>query len=108
MEQKKENNKGKIACQFCGRYLPILEMRKHEDRCRSVKYLKRLYKDYFNKELEVKDLYNLNDETFDKSYIKVLEKVLPMITNEVERRGITNVIETYNGRPPIYEISDLK
>jgi len=107
LDQKKDNAKGKIACQFCGRYLPILEMDKHESRCRSIKYLQRLYRTYFNRELEVKDLYNLNDKTFDESYIKVLEKVLPKVESDLERRGITNVIETYYGREPIYSYREL-
>lgn len=107
-KDKEENSKGKVCCMFCNRIMTRLEIHEHEDRCRSIKYLKRLYKKYFKRELEdVAELYNMPGEDFDKAYIFVLEKALPYMTDLTEKRGVTNVIETYYGREPKYKVSDL-
>ena len=49
----------------------------------------------------------MTDKDFDKSYIYVLEKALPNVTDIIEKKGITNVIETYYGREPKYGIEEL-
>lgn len=107
-KDKEENSKGKVYCMFCNRIMTRLEIHEHEDRCRSIKYLKRLYKKYFKRELEdIAELYNMPGEDFDKAYIFVLEKALPYMTDLTEKRGVTNVIETYYGREPKYKVSEL-
>ena len=107
-KDKEENSKGKVYCMFCNRIMTRLEIHEHEDKCRSIKYLKRLYKKYFRRELEdVAELYNMSGKDFDKAYIFVLEKALPYMTDLTEKRGVTNVIETYYGREPKYKVSDL-
>lgn len=107
-EEKKEQIKGSVGCMFCKRLLPMNQIKEHENRCRSINYLKRLYKKYFKKELEdVANLYSISNDVFDKAYIRVLEKVLPMVEDTLEKRGITNVIETYYGREPIYSINEF-
>lgn len=107
-KDKEENSKGQVCCMFCNRIMTRLEIHGHEDRCRSIKYLKRLYKKYFRRELEdIAELYNMSGEDFDKAYIFVLEKALPYMTDLTEKRGVTNVIETYYGREPKYKVSDL-
>lgn len=107
-KDKEENSKGKVYCMFCNRIMTRLEIHDHEDRCRSVKYLKRLYKKYFKRELEdIEGLYRMPNDDFDKAYIFVLEKALPYMTDLTERRGVTNVIETYYGREPKYKVSEL-
>lgn len=108
IKDKETNSKGRCACQFCGRWFNRLEVYDHEDRCRSVKYLKRLYKKYFKRELEdIEGLYRMPNDDFDKAYIFVLEKALPYMTDLTEKRGVTNVIETYYGREPKYKVSEL-
>ena len=107
-KDKEENSKGKVYCMFCNRIMTRLEIHDHEDRCRSVKYLKRLYKKYFKRELEdIEGLYRMPNEDFDKAYIFVLEKALPYMTDLTEKRGVTNVIETYYGREPKYKVGEL-
>lgn len=107
-KDKEENSKGKVYCMFCNRIMTRLEIHDHEDRCRSVKYLKRLYKKYFKRELEdIEGLYRMPNDDFDKAYIFVLEKALPYMTDLTEKRGVTNVIETYYGREPKYKVSEL-
>lgn len=107
-EDKKTNSLGRVACQFCGRWFNRLELADHEDRCRSVKYLKRVYKKYLNSNLNVsKELYEMNQEEFDKRYINTLEKALPRVTDILDKRGMTNVIETYYGREPKYTFEEV-
>lgn len=107
-KDKEENSKGQVCCMFCNRIMTRLEIHEHEDRCRSVKYLKRLYKKYFKRELEdIEGLYRMPNDDFDKAYIFVLEKALPYMTDLTEKRGVTNVIETYYGREPKYKVSEL-
>lgn len=108
IKDKEENSKGKAYCMFCNRLLPLTELHEHEDRCRSIKYIEKLYRKYFNRQLVDKpELYRMRNTDFDKAYIKVLEKVLPMITETTEKKGITNVIETYYGREPKYRIEEM-
>ena len=109
IEDKNTNRSGRVTCQFCGRVFNRLEVYEHEDRCRSIKYLKKLYKNYLLRELEdIQALYNMRDEDFNKAYIRVLEIVLPKVRNKIEKHGIENVIETYYGRPAKHGIEDLK
>ena len=108
IKEKQEGTMYQVSCQFCGRYMNRLELGKHEDRCRSINYLKRLYKKYYNQELaDIRELYQMSEDNFDKAYIRVLERVRPLVTNKMEYRGITNVIETYYGRPPIFGIDEI-
>lgn len=108
IEDKKTNSLGRVACQFCGRWFNRLELHNHEDRCRSVKYLKKVYKKYLNSNLNVnKELYEMNQEEFDKRYINTLEKALPRVTDILDKRGMTNVIETYYGREPKYTFEQV-
>ena len=86
----------------------MLEIREHEDRCRSIRYLQRLYSKYFNRTLgELEKLYNIPKKEFDEQYIKVMEKALPLVKNESEKRSMYNVIETYYGRPPKYKVDEI-
>lgn len=105
---KQDNSKGLVGCQFCGRMLNQLQMQQHEARCRSIQYLRRLYKNYFNKDLaDLEKAYNINDADFNKSYIEVMERVLPLVKNESERRSMSNVIETYYGREPKFKVNEI-
>ena len=107
-KDKEENSKGKVYCMFCKRIMSRLEIHQHEDRCRSIKYLQRIYRKYFKRELEdLAKLYNMANKDFDKAYIYILEKALPNVTDIIEKKGITNVIETFYGREPKYGIEEL-
>ena len=108
-KDKEENSKGKVYCMFCKRIMSRLEIHQHEDRCRSIKYLQRIYRKYFKRELEdLARLYNMTNKDLDKANIYVLEKALPNVTDKIKKKGITNVIETYYGRDPKYGIEELK
>ena len=52
-------------------------------------------------------LYNLADKEFNEKYIKVMERALPLVKNEAEKKSMSNVIETYYGRPPKFSIDEV-
>ena len=107
-EEKAQGSKGKVYCMFCNRIMSRLEIHKHEDRCRSIHYIDRLYKRFFHKELANKrEMYEMVDSEFNKKYINVLEAVYPLVTNLSEKKSISNVIETYYGREPKYTLDEV-
>lgn len=107
-EDKKTNSLGRVSCQFCGRWFNRLEIHNHEDRCRSVKYLDRMYRKLLNRQLlNKKELYEMSDKEFDEKYIKSLEYLLPHMRNILDIRGTTNTIETYYGREPKYSFYEV-
>lgn len=107
-EDKKTNSLGRVSCRFCGRWFNRLEIHNHEDRCRSVKYLDRMYRKLLNRQLlNKKELYEMSDKEFDEKYIKSLEYLLPHMTNILDIRGTTNTIETYYGREPKYSFYEV-
>lgn len=103
IEQKKHKGEFKITCQHCGRYLDPTEIRSHEDRCSSVKYLEKLSKWCFNHGLsnQTKSVYyKMSQEEFDDKYYEILEKCLPHLKvkgRTLDVRGIENVLSTRNG-----------
>ena len=107
-EDKKTNSLGRVSCMFCGRWFNRLEIHEHEDRCRSIKYLQKVYRNYFSRELEdLPKLYDMNNQDFEKAYMYVLEKALPMVTDPVERKGIINTLEMFKGGKEVYGIGEV-
>jgi len=108
IEDKKNGSKGQVQCMFCSRIMSRLEIHKHEDRCRSIKYITKLYKRYLKREIaDKRALYEMDDKEFNEKYIHVLEKVYPFLTSITEKRSMSNVIETYYGREPKYTINEV-
>ncbi len=72
-------------CKFCGSKIAtrndLISIKRHEERCRSIQYLKRVYRKYFNREIENEDdLYALDDRAFNANYDQVLKKLLTIPT----------------------------
>ncbi len=70
-------------CKYCGSNIKtrvdLLNIKKHEDRCRSVQYLKKVYRKYLNREIENEDeLYSMDDKVFNANYDQVLKKLLEL------------------------------
>lgn len=84
-------------CSQCNRAFNSYEdMLKHEDRCRSVNYVIRNTKKYFNKEYSRKELFDLTDDEFEERYNKLLVNILRVSTNEDEKRNIRYIFN-----PPV-------
>lgn len=108
--QQKQIKTFKTNCKFCNRLMDYTEIPEHENRCRSIAYLKKLYKEYFpTRELPLKSLYEMNDGEFDDNYYKVLEIVNKQIEPSTrEFKLIANVLETRKGSKEKYKIEDLE
>ena len=92
---KSERSKYTTSCKFCGRFFNYHDLSKHENRCRSVKYIEKMCKKYYEKDLsDKKMMYEISDEEFDKKYIESLEKFLPRVDDK-QKELISKVLETY-------------
>lgn len=85
------------SCKFCGRWFDMNEVHDHEDRCRSIKYIGKLYSKFFpERELPLKDLYNMSKQEFDVNYEKILDVIYPKLEGK-EKDDMKNVIESRHG-----------
>lgn len=64
----------------------------HEDRCRSIKYIKKQYLKLANKIVDEKKLYEMSNKEFDKNYNNFLKTVLKTSTDEKEKIIITKIL----------------
>lgn len=90
IQEKINWNKGVIYCDICGRaFNKREELVKHEDRCRSIRYIikqsKKLGKDISNKKRE---LFEMSQLEFDKKYNELLNLVYKNSRNDTEKRII--------------------
>lgn len=99
-KQNKVNFKKMVYfCKFCNRAFNVrYELDKHEDRCRSIKYILRQYENYNLGEIDKKTLYNMTDEEFDERYNKLLQVIKNKTTDEGEKRLIEFIFN-----PPSWE-----
>lgn len=111
IEDKKCKGNFFTYCKFCGKKLDYkFECRNHEDRCRSIKYISKIYIKYFNRELEQLDeMYKMNKKEFDEKYVQLLKKILPLAKEKRTREAnvIENVIETFYGRKAKFDIEGI-
>ena len=93
-KDKVDFNKTLIYCQFCNRMFNSIEtLHKHEDRCRSVRYIARQYKKYLNREVNKRELYEMSDEEFDEKYDKLLKFIEMRSTDEREKEIISFIFK---------------
>lgn len=105
--QKFQPGKIYCRCQVCGRLFEhSFEKRNdmarnpltiHEDRCRSVRYLKKLYKDYFNRAIDEtteNDLFRMSEEKFNETYFLILEKTYKKMPDGFDKKLLENVLNT--------------
>lgn len=95
-KKQKQNQSIITSCKFCGRWLEYKDLHEHQDRCRSINYIKRLYLKYFpNREVPLKELYEISNEEFDSNYYKILEIVSSKLTGE-EKERVEKLLEMRN------------
>lgn len=93
LEEKKKLNSYKVYCQNCGRLFDSYEEEeKHFDRCMSVDYVITNTKKWFNKELDKKELFNMNDDDFKIRYMKLLAYIYKNTDNEKEKDIIGKIL----------------
>lgn len=101
LEEKNNPRKFKCACMCCGVYLPPNELKKHEDRCRSVSYLKRIYPKYMNRTIDdevTEELMNMSEHSFNNTYYLILEKIYDLMPDCYDKELLENVLKTKNER----------
>lgn len=95
IEEKNRPTDFKCSCNYCGKFITFRDFDKHEKRCRSINYVFRTNKKYFNREIDKEELQKLNEEEFDDiyyKYLELLEKKVPIFSQEHE--FIKKVLET--------------
>ena len=94
IQDKVDFNKTLIYCQFCNRIFNSIEtLHKHEDRCRSIRYIARQYKKYLKREVNKRELYEMSDEEFDEKYDKLLKFVQERTNDEREKEIISFIFK---------------
>lgn len=66
-------------------------MDKHTDRCRSIDYVIRETKKWFNKDITRKELFQMNEKEFEERYDKLLRYIMEHTTNEEEKIRISYI-----------------
>ena len=75
----------RVRCNVCGKGMALTEYDKHIQRCNSVEYLNQQSLRFYDKEIDKEKYRNMDDETFNKTYDKVLNKILEVSEDEQEK-----------------------
>lgn len=95
-----------IACNYCKtsfRDDDIESLKEHEDRHRSVKYIKRK-EHLLNQNYDENKLMSMNDEAFEKAYDRFLELIYQVITDSSEKSLLEKCISK---TPQQFNISEV-
>lgn len=97
--EKKEVKYYKSNCRYCNKKIRTNqdteeELRKHEDRCRSVDYINKKRIEYKGQELDKEKYRNLSQEDFDNRYDAILGFVYKHTEDENEKKFIENYLES--------------
>jgi hypothetical protein len=84
----------KTYCSFCGRILDNEQLKTHEDRCRSIKYISKKYQELFGKNLDKRLFWELSKEEFDKKYDELLKVILNRPSNAEEEYYVQQYFES--------------
>ena len=106
-EDKKSSSGVAIYCEVCGKALNVhvrekkivnrTEADEHMSRCRSVRYLKQLYRRYFDREIDEEtetDLKQMSKEKFDTTYYLILEKAYKKMPESFDKQLLGNTLKT--------------
>ena len=88
-KNKVDFSKATYNCDLCNRaFNDKDEMLKHQDRCHSVRYISKQMKKWFNKDFNKKELYELEENEFQKRYDDLLKYIMEHTTDEKEKQRI--------------------
>lgn len=97
VNEKIDYSKETLSCKFCGRMFNDRDkLINHEDRCRSIKYILKRTKELWNKDIDKKVLYNMNDSEFESKYELFLKKVNETTLNREEKLRINCIFNPPN------------
>lgn len=94
--EQKEKAKSMVSstrCFLCGEEMMTDKFDKHYERCSSVNYFIKKYKEIYDKVLERDKLMSMSDEAFNNNYEKLLKVILRTSDDENEIMRINFVFE---------------
>ncbi len=83
IDSKKLLENSKTRCLFCGKVISIDDT-KHEDRCRSVEFIKRAVKRFKDQDIDAEKYRTMSEEEFNKYYLSAVKLVINNSTNDLE------------------------
>ena len=83
IDSKKLLDGAKTRCIFCGEIIKI-DDKKHEDKCRSIEFIKRAVKRFKNQDIVVEKYRNMGEVEFNKYHLSAVKLVVNNSTNELE------------------------
>lgn len=97
----KEKEKGKvedykIQCYLCKKFIKNSEYQEHFKRCSSINYMNTQRYKYFGVRFDIsaiKQLWNMDEETFRKKYREMLEIVKNNTKDECEKERVNALLE---------------
>lgn len=71
-------------CMFCGKVIKLGDTT-HEDKCRSIEFIKSAVRRFKNQEIDLEKYRNMSDEEFNKYYQAAQKLVYENTTNQKEK-----------------------
>lgn len=95
IESKKLLETAKTRCMFCGKVIKLGDTT-HEDRCRSIEFIKSAVRRFKNQEIDKNKYLSMSEEEFDKYYMASIKLILDNSTNQTELMYCIKYLETLN------------
>ena len=95
-EDKNKVEDFKIQCRLCEKYIKNSEYQEHFKRCSSINYMNDQRYKYFGKKFDdnaIKQLWNMEEETFRKKYREMLEIVKNNTKDDEEKERVKAILE---------------
>ena len=83
IETKHLLDHAKTRCIFCGKKIDFNNT-KHEDRCRSVEYIKSAVRRFKNQEIDIDRYRTMNEEEFNHYYLAATKLIIDNSSNQME------------------------
>lgn len=95
-------------CPFCEKYIPMEFYEQHYDKCSSIDYLMRASKKYFDKPLNRQKLEDADENTFEKYYWDISNKLLNIIDKKSPSyKSLLNKIKAHNEEEVDYIVREI-
>lgn len=85
IEQKKILENAKTRCNFCGKLNKWEDNKEHEDKCRSIEFIKKAVKRFKKQDIDEEKYRQMDKEEFNKYYISALKLIINNTNNEQEK-----------------------
>ena len=107
IEEKQTASIPHTLCQICGQAIKYEDYKKHYERCSSIDYISTMSDRYLDKKLSREKLLEADDSTFDKYYYSTCYKIYNKMPDGFPKHLLQNVLLTYEGHEPNYDLDDV-